>query len=330
MRVLTARDVGAGYAVAVAVAVAWLGAIATLAGPVAAAPLAPAPTPRPVAAPQETLATPGSAPISAEASASELTTDFEPLEASANAVPEVLLDWSEIPGVFESDLFRRSGNALYLESRRRIGEVELLAAKRRDAERLWRSLESFIGLLSDKNRMSKFELASQMGNALLRIDEATWSALRVGAQAYELAASIQATRSRLLDAWQVSSDADPGVKALLDAEARIPTVETGSSAIRFLALIQAGDSDPTQAPIQSHEFGVALMSEEPATIRTVYQALRGELKEKLALQLAALLDDIERDQIEFEQSDLKIAEVVDLLGLEPVGNNPLDQASSLY
>lgn len=328
MRVLTARDVGAGYAVAVAVA--WLGAIATLAGPVAAAPLAPAPTPRPVAAPQETLATPGSAPISAEASASELTTDFEPLEASANAVPEVLLDWSEIPGVFESDLFRRSGNALYLESRRRIGEVELLAAKRRDAERLWRSLESFIGLLSDKNRMSKFELASQMGNALLRIDEATWSALRVGAQAYELAASIQATRSRLLDAWQVSSDADPGVKALLDAEARIPTVETGSSAIRFLALIQAGDSDPTQAPIQSHEFGVALMSEEPATIRTVYQALRGELKEKLALQLAALLDDIERDQIEFEQSDLKIAEVVDLLGLEPVGNNPLDQASSLY
>ena len=328
MRVLTARDVGAGYAVAVAAA--WLGAIATLAGPVAAAPLAPAPTPRPVAAPQETLATPGSAPISAEASASELTTDFEPLEASANAVPEVLLDWSEIPGVFESDLFRRSGNALYLESRRRIGEVELLAAKRRDAERLWRSLESFIGLLSDKNRMSKFELASQMGNALLRIDEATWSALRVGAQAYELAASIQATRSRLLDAWQVSSDADPGVKALLDAEARIPTVETGSSAIRFLALIQAGDSDPTQAPIQSHEFGVALMSEEPATIRTVYQALRGELKEKLALQLAALLDDIERDQIEFEQSDLKIAEVVDLLGLEPVGNNPLDQASSLY
>ena len=328
MRVLTARDVGAGYAVAVAVA--WLGAIATLAGPVAAAPLAPAPTPRPVAAPQETLATPGSAPISAEASASELTTDFEPLEASANAVPEVLLDWSEIPGVFESDLFRRSGNALYLESRRRIGEVELLAAKRRDAERLWRSLESFIDLLSDKNRMSKFELASQMGNALLRIDEATWSALRVGAQAYELAASIQATRSRLLDAWQVSSDADPGVKALLDAEARIPTVETGSSAIRFLALIQAGDSDPTQAPIQSHEFGVALMSEEPATIRTVYQALRGELKEKLALQLAALLDDIERDQIEFEQSDLKIAEVVDLLGLEPVGNNPLDQASSLY
>lgn len=330
MRVLTARDVGAGYAVAVAVA--WLGAIATLAGPVAAAPLAPAPTLRPVAAPQETLATPGSAPISAEASASasELTTDFEPLEASANAVPEVLLDWSEIPGVFESDLFRRSGNALYLESRRRIGEVELLAAKRRDAERLWRSLESFIGLLSDKNRMSKFELASQMGNALLRIDEATWSALRVGAQAYELAASIQATRSRLLDAWQVSSDADPGVKALLDAEARIPTVETGSSAIRFLALIQAGDSDPTQAPIQSHEFGVALMSEEPATIRTVYQALRGELKEKLALQLAALLDDIERDQIEFEQSDLKIAEVVDLLGLEPVGNNPLDQASSLY
>ena len=328
MRVLTARDVGAGYAVAVAAA--WLGAIATLAGPVAAAPLAPAPTARPVAAPQETLATPGSAPISAEASASELTTDFEPLEASANAVPEVLLDWSEIPGVFESDLFRRSGNALYLESRRRIGEVELLAAKRRDAERLWRSLESFIGLLSDKNRMSKFELASQMGNALLRIDEATWSALRVGAQAYELAASIQATRSRLLDAWQVSSDADPGVKALLDAEARIPTVETGSSAIRFLALIQAGDSDPTQAPIQSHEFGVALMSEEPATIRTVYQALRGELKEKLALQLAALLDDIERDQIEFEQSDLKIAEVVDLLGLEPVGNNPLDQASSLY
>ena len=72
------------------------------------------------------------------------------------------------------------------------------------------------------------------------------------------------------------------------------------------------------------------MSEELATIRTVYQALRGELKETLALQLAVLLDEIERDQIEFEQRDQKVAEVVDLLGLESVGTLPLDQASSLF
>jgi hypothetical protein len=316
-----------GYGLAAAAA--WFGAMAALAGPIAAAPHATANQPTAVAMPTPMDPTAGSAPMPTEDfdPASEFTTE---LEDSANANPEVLLDWSEVPGVFENDLFRRSGNALYLESRRRIAEAELLTAKRRDAARMWESLESFIDLLSDKNRMSKFELASQMGDALLRIDEATWSALRVGGRAYELAATIQETRSWLLDAWRVSSDADPGVKALLDAEARIHTVETGSPAIRFLALIQAADLDSTEAPIQAHEFGVALMSEELATIRTVYQALRGELKETLALQLAVLLDEIERDQIEFEQRDQKVAEVVDLLGLESVGTLPLDQASSLF
>jgi hypothetical protein len=258
----------------------------------------------------------------------ELAADYEAFEELTNEVPEVLLDWSANPGVFESDLVRRSGNSLYLESRRRIGEPELLAAKRRDAELTWQTLESFVELLSRKKRMSKLESASEMGDALLRIDEATWGALRVGGEAYKLAASIQELRSWLLGEWQVSSLADPGVQALLDAEERIPTVETQSSAIRFLALIQVADDADAMAPIAMEEFGVALMSEEPATIRKVYQALQGDLKEKLALQLSSLLEEIEREEIEFDRSDQKIAEVLDLLGLEPAVATPEERASS--
>ena len=71
------------------------------------------------------------------------------------------------------------------------------------------------------------------------------------------------------------------------------------------------------------------MSEEPVTIRRVYKALRGELKQKLKLQLTVLLGEIAREEIEFEQSDQKIAEVIDLLGLEPAVSAPRDRASSL-
>ena len=266
--------------------------------------------------------------IAAPASNPEVIANFRELDEPADVVPAFLLDWSAVPGVYESDLSRRSGNSLYLESRRQIAESELLEAKRRDASRLWESLEAFIDLLLDKNRMSRFELASQMGDALLRIDEATWNALRVGGQAYELAASIQKLRTWLLNEWQVSSDADPGVKALLDAEARIPTVETNSSAIRFLALIQAADADEAEAPIRTHEFGVALMSEEPETIRRVYEALRGDLKRKLELQLTVLLEEIDREQIELDQRDQKITEIIDLLGLEAAAPIPRDRASS--
>lgn len=256
---------------------------------------------------------------------SEFAADFE---GSPNAEMEVALDWSAKPGVFESDLFRRSGNSLYLESRRHIDDAELLVAKRRDAKRMWESLEAFIDLLSDKKRMSRYELASEMGDALMRIDESTWSALRVGGQAYELAASIQELRTWLLDAWQVSSDADPGVEALLKAEARLPTVETRSSAVRFLALVQSGDSDSAESPIKLHELGVALMSETPKTIRNVYMALRGDLKRKLKQQLTSLLNEIEREEIEFDQSDQKIDALRDLLGFNPTDPTLRNLASS--
>lgn len=243
--------------------------------------------------------------------------ETEEAEEPSSPAPAAPLEWSENPGVYESDLFRRFGNPLYLESRRQIGEEELLEAKRRDAEQMWKVLESFIDLLSDKGRMSKFELASQMGDALLRIDEGTWTALRVGGAAYPLAAAIQNLRASLLKQWRVSSAADPGVKALLDAEARIPTVETESLAIRFLALIQAGDGDEKEGPIRRYEFGTALMNEDPVSIRKIYGALRGELKFTMQKQLTLLLEEIDREEIEFAGRDRKVAVVIGLLGLNP-------------
>jgi hypothetical protein len=156
-----------------------------------------------------------------------------------------------------------------------------------------------------------------MGDALLRIDEGTWSALRVGGEAYNLAAAIQKLRSELLKDWQVSSAADPGVKALLDAEARIPIVYTQSATIRFLALIQAGDSDRDPGPIRRHEFAHALMTEDPASIKKIYRALRGQLKSTMREQLTLLLREIAREQIEFEGRDQKVAVVTGMLGVSP-------------
>ena len=70
------------------------------------------------------------------------------------------------------------------------------------------------------------------------------------------------------------------------------------------------------------------MSEEPETIRRVYEALRGDLKRKLELQLTVLLEEIDREQIEFDQRDQKITEIIDLLGLEAAAPIPRDRASS--
>lgn len=227
------------------------------------------------------------------------------------------LEWSKNPGVYEGDLRRRFGNPLYFEARRLVDEQELLSAKSRDAEKMWEVLEGFIDLLSDKNRMARFELASQMGDALLRIDEGTWSALRVGGEAYNLAAAIQKMRTELLAKWQVSSAADPGVKALLDAEARIPSVNTESPAIRFLALIQAGDGDGNKSPIRRHEYAHALMNEDAESIKKIYRALRGQLKATMREQLTLLLKEIAREQIEFEDRDQKVAVATGMLGIDP-------------
>ncbi len=267
-------------------------------------------------------------PVLSDADADLGDADLDGAEEPRSQAPALVLEWSENPGVHEGDLHRRFRNPLYLESRRQIGEAHLLAAKRRDAEQAWKVLERVIDLLSSKQRMSKFELASQMGDALLRIDEETWAALRVGGEAYSLAATVQDYRTWLLKEWQVAALADPGVKALLDAEARIPSVETHSPSIRFLALVQAGDADmdSEQGRILRHEFATALMSEEPNTIRNVYRALRGELKRTMQQQLTLLLEEIEREEIEFEGRDQKVAAVTALLGLSPpkarVGGDP--------
>lgn len=253
----------------------------------------------------------GAEPASGAASPDEM---LDALEAKP-AVPEVELEWSKTPGVYESELLRRYGNPLYRETRRKVDERALRAAKRKDAEEMWNVLESFIGLLSDKNRMAKYELASQMGDGLLRLDEGTWAALRVGGEAYKLAGAIQDVRGELLKEWRVAAEADPGVKALLDAEGRIPTVKTGSSSIRFLALIQAASDDEQDAPIDRNEFAAALMSEEPAAIRDVYRALRGDLKRTVKQQLTRLLEEVGREEINFAGRNERVAVVTELLGV---------------
>lgn len=240
--------------------------------------------------------------------ASELQTEetAEPVE------PEVVFEWSKFPAVHEADLLRRRNNPLYIEARRTIDEDELRAAKRIDADQQWQELEAYIGLISDKKRMVRYESASQMADALLRIDEGTWNALRVGGKAYDLAKSIQTVRRELMGKWRESSAGDPGVKALLDAEDRLPAVNTDSAAIRFIALIQAEES-----PIPAHEMGTALMSEGAGAISKVYNSLRGELKSNMRKQLKVLMQEVGRDEIDFEGKDQKVAIVAKLLEARP-------------
>lgn len=233
-------------------------------------------------------------------------------EGTAQELPKVMLEWSKNPAVHEADLRRRQGNPLYMEGRREINRAELFAAKRIDSEKQWQELENFIDLVSDKKRMARYESASQMADALLRIDEGTWNALRVGGEAYSLAKSIQKMRADLMRQWRESSAGDPGVKALLDAEDRLPEVKTDSRAIRFIALIQAEDG-----PIPTHEIGTALMSEDVASIGEVYSSLRGELKTNMLEQLTLVLQDVGRDQIEFDDKDQKVLAVAKLLKKRP-------------
>ena len=246
--------------------------------------------------------------------------------------PLVQLEWSKNPGVFEEDLRRRDQNSLYFESRREIGKAELRAAKKLDAKRMWQDLEDFIDLMLDKRRMSRLETASEMGDALLTLDEGTWRALQVGGESYALAQAIQELRSWLLLEWRVSSERDPGVAALLAAEGRIPTVETGSRAIRFMALIQGATARPTDGeasatgPILIDELGTALMSEDRDTIVQVLESSRGELRSQLRLQLVSLLEWIRsqamrpgveiRDEDESKGLADKFAAVGVALGME--------------
>ncbi|MFB0978886.1 MAG: hypothetical protein QMC73_14590 [Myxococcota bacterium] len=249
------------------------------------------------------LSDPDIAPEASELQAEETA---EPVE------PEVVFEWSKFPAVHEADLLRRWNNPLYIEARRMIDEDEVRAAKRIDADQQWQELEAYIGLISDKKRMVRYESASQMADALLRIDEGTWNALRVGGKAYDLAKSIQTVRNELMGKWRESSAGDPGVKALLDAEDRLPAVDTDSAAIRFIALIQAEES-----PIPAHEMGTALMSEGAGSISKVYDSLRGELKSNMKKQLKTVMQEVGRDEIDFEGKDQKVAIVAKLLEAKP-------------
>jgi hypothetical protein len=249
--------------------------------------------------------------ISSQPSDPDIAPEASELQAKETAElvePEVFFEWSKSPAAHEADLLRRWNNPLYIEARRTIDEDELRAAKRIDADQQWQELEAYIGLISDKKRMARYESASQMADALLRIDEGTWNALRVGGQAYDLAKSIQTVRRELMGKWRESSAGDPGVKALLDAEDRLPAVDTESAAIRFIALIQAEDS-----PIPAHEMGTALMSEGAGSISKVYDSLRGELKSNLKKQLEVVMQEVGRDEIDFEGKAQKVAIVAKLL-----------------
>ncbi len=242
----------------------------------------------------------------------------EDLEGPPTEEPEPLplLEWSEKPGVYENELRRRHQNPLFVESRQEILEADVMEARRRDAERMWQVLEDYISLANDKDRMARYEVASEMGEALLRFDENTWSALRTGGEAFALAAATQRIRSDLLQAWQDVASVDPGVKALLDAEARIPAVKTESSAIRFLALLQAEDPDD-EGPLRRYELGAALLSEDVETIREVHSLLRGELRSAVRSQLESVLGEIGREQIEFEGKREKVKAAAELLGRRP-------------
>jgi hypothetical protein len=204
--------------------------------------------------------------------------------------PLVQLEWSENPGVFEEALRRRHQNILYPEARREVSKTELTKAKKVDAKRMWDNLEGFIELLLGKQRMSKLETASEMGDALLQIDEGTWRALRIGGESYALAKSIQEMRTWLLGEWRVSSERDPGVEALLAAENRIPSVKTDSPATRFMALIQSAENTANPGPVPTEEFAAALMSEDMDSVAQILGALRGRLRRQVAEQLVVLLE----------------------------------------
>jgi len=231
--------------------------------------------------------------------------------------PVIQLEWSGNPGAYEESLQRRNLNPLFVEARQQIGKQELVAAKQVDAARMWANLESFIDLLLDKRRMSRLETASEMGDALLQIDEGTWTALRIGGESYALAAEIQALRTWLLKEWRVSSERDPGVKALLAAEGRIRPVRTDSRAIRFMALIQMGGGDDS-GPIPVDEFGAALMSEDAETISKVLKALRGQLRKMTRQQIVELLEFVRHEKIELDGLAEKFEIAGAALGLKNV------------
>jgi hypothetical protein len=63
--------------------------------------------------------------------------------------------------------------------------------------------------------------------------------------------------------------------------------------------------------------GTALMSEGAGAISKVYNSLRGELKSNMRKQLKVLMQEVGRDEIDFEGKDQKVAIVAKLLEARP-------------
>jgi hypothetical protein len=211
------------------------------------------------------------------------------------------LDWSEAPGTFEQELMRRQGNPLYAPPRQRIGRSELLAAKRRDAEGMWKSLELYIDLATAKKRMARLDDANKMGAALLDLDRETLRALEVGGEAYRLANALQGISGWLLGEWKTTAGDDPDISALVTARKRVPKIDSNSQSLRFIAQLEMGDG-----PIQTFERAAALLSLDKDTIKQVMTDLGPKWRSKMAKQSQELAADLGAEGVAVEGINSKV------------------------
>ena len=220
---------------------------------------------------------------------------------SRSSAPEGL-EWSESPGTFEQDLMRRQGNPLYAPPRRRIGRSELIAAKRRDAERMWKALELYIDLATAKKRMARLDDAVEIDAALLELDRETLRAIEVGGEAYRLADALQGISGWLVGEWNTGAGDDPDVSALLSAREGLPKIDADSKSLRFVTQLEMKDG-----PIQDFERAAALLSLEKDTIAKVMADLGPQWRRKMADQSRELAADLNSEGVDVEGIDSKLA-----------------------
>jgi hypothetical protein len=240
----------------------------------------------------------------------------DPMLAGEETIDELMtpqppaspLDWSDRPGVYESELLRRNGNPLYVAPRRVINETELRAAKRLDAERSWQALEAYVTLMSQKDRLARRTSARELGEALERIDATILLALETRGEAYPLALRLIELRAWLLGEWSAAVTDSPNVLGLLAAQAEPPFQEMQTPARRLLLELEM-----EEGPIQDFEMGAALLSEDRATVEEVVASLEEEELALMAEQSFLLLTDIEREGIEIDGIERKVAVIATAL-----------------
>ncbi len=211
------------------------------------------------------------------------------------------LEWSGAPGVYEQELRRRNQNPFYLESRRRVGVAELVAAKRLDSERAWGVLEEFIGVASRQSRMKRYDDVEDMREALQQIDALTEQAMEAGGEGYRLAGALVGLRKRTIQNWKEGGHEDPELLAFLSEESRRRDRDTESRASRVLVQIRMDDG-----PIQEFELAAALLSEDLETIREVLNGLDRARRRSITKQVQLLLVDLRQDGSDIEGLDEKI------------------------